>query len=124
MPKIQSIFVFICIVFSFMRINAQPNGEKFEPSAIFNNKNQRDSYFMLTCSNFNKYSKFYVGNCPMFYEDFHATIQSVVDTIKSVEPSLTIDDLLRKHLFVNTTAFFRKEYKTESEYLKSLDGEY
>ena len=122
MPKIKSMFAFICIV-TLMQINGQPNGEKIEPSAIFNNKLGKDM-FIQTCYSFNKYLKFYVGNCPMLYENFHDTIQSVVDTIASVEPSLTIDDLLRKHLFVNTTDFFRNEYKTEPEYLKSLDGEY
>ena len=79
-------------------------------------------YFPISCMEVSKYAKFFVGKCPFFHLDFYDNLESTVSYIKKADPSWSIDQLLRNHIFKDSTKYFRDTYASRKDFIENLNG--
>lgn len=86
------------------------------------NAQESRQIFLLPCLEVAKFSTFFVGSCPLYYKNFYNNILSTVAYIKTAENSWSIDQLLKNHLFVGSSKYFRDTYSSRKDFIDTLNG--
>ena len=77
----------------------------------------------MVCLILNFKLNFKIGQyCYLENENIYIKLNEFLNMINQANPNLSIDEFLRKHLFLNTTLFFREKYSNNSGYINSLNG--